>query len=52
MEHNGCSMQMGNSCNMQMGHGCCCCCMMMMNGCHMGDSAKTDSAHMKVRGKL
>ena len=53
MEHNGCSMQMGNSCNMQMGHGCCCCCMMMMmNGCHMEDSAKSDSVHMKVRGKL
>jgi hypothetical protein len=51
----GCNMQMGNggsSCNMQMGnHGCCCCCM-MMSGCSMGDSAKSDTAHVKVRGKL
>jgi hypothetical protein len=56
MEDGKCMMHSDGSCNMEMGnHGCCCCCCMMMNmkGCHMdNDSAKTDSAHVKVRGKL
>lgn len=59
MGEGGCDMkgkmQMGEGCSMMKmgGHGgCCCCCMMMMNHCGMGESDKSDSVHVKVRGKL